>query len=84
MSVVDTLSERPARIDSDAAVLLVVAGQSWASHVVNISSTGVLMQRPSDWPSGLLGTVLVELPYSAAHISLKAPEWFGRRQKAWL
>lgn len=72
MTAADRFSERSARLDSEAAVLLVVGGQSWPTHVVNISSTGVLMQRPHDWPDNLLGTVLVELPLSKAHVSLKA------------
>lgn len=72
MSDVESLQQRSARLSAESAVLLIVAGQSWSSHVVNISSTGVLMQRPPDWPRGLLGTVLVELPAASAHISLRA------------
>lgn len=40
---------RHSRMPYDAAVHLVRAGRSWSTDVVDISATGVLVERPRDW-----------------------------------
>ena len=41
--------KRPSRMPVDCAVLMSRADESWASAVQDISATGVLVAKPSDW-----------------------------------
>jgi len=43
------LPKRPSRMPVDCAVLMSRADESWASAVQDISATGVLVAKPSDW-----------------------------------
>ncbi len=50
--------KRPSRMPVDCAVLMSRADESWASAVQDISATGVLVAKPSDW-NGLRGDLFV-------------------------
>jgi len=41
-----------------SAILMMRAGDSWSTEMVDISATGVMVRRPSDW-RGALGDVYV-------------------------
>lgn len=40
---------RHSRVPFDSAVHMVRAGQSWSTDLVDISATGMLVERPKDW-----------------------------------
>ena len=49
---------RHARMPISSAVLMMHAGDSWTTDMVDISATGVMVRRPLDW-RGALGDVYI-------------------------
>lgn len=49
---------RHARMPINSAVLMMRAGESWSTDMVDISATGVMVKRPFDW-RGELGDLYV-------------------------
>ncbi len=43
------LGRRARRMPSDSAVLMCRGDESWTTELQDISATGLLVQRPSDW-----------------------------------
>jgi hypothetical protein len=44
---------RHARMPISSAVLMMRAGESWSTDMVDISATGVMVRRPFDWRGAL-------------------------------
>ncbi|MEM9530399.1 MAG: PilZ domain-containing protein [Pseudomonadota bacterium] len=53
--------ERYTRMQLRAEVVLLRQGELWDSEVVDISASGMLVRRPSDWEGALGDEVSVEL-----------------------
>jgi hypothetical protein len=64
---------RHARMPINSAILMMRAGESWSTDMVDISATGVMVRRPFDW-RGALGDhyVLDMLIGSELNIHLEA------------
>ena len=54
----DADAMRHARMPINSAVLMMRAGTSWSTEMVDISATGVMLRRPRDW-RGALGELYV-------------------------
>ena len=46
-------AKRHARMPINSSVLMMRAGTSWATEMVDISATGVMLRRPRDWRGAL-------------------------------
>lgn len=53
--------ERHSRMPFDSAVHMVRAGQAWTTELVDISATGILVERPADWVGQEGDTVVLDL-----------------------
>lgn len=52
---------RHRRMPFDSAVHMVRAGQAWTTELVDISATGILVERPEDWIGQEGDTVVLDL-----------------------
>lgn len=43
------IKRRHSRVPFDSAVHMVRAGNSWTTDLIDISATGILVERPRDW-----------------------------------
>ena len=56
---------RHARMPLNSAVLLIRAGESWSTDMVDISATGVMVKRPFDWRGELGDLYVLDMVVSA-------------------
>lgn len=55
------IRQRHSRVPFDSAVHMVRAGNSWSSELIDISATGILVERPRDWAGQEGDTFVVDL-----------------------
>lgn len=54
-------TKRHSRMPFDSAVHMVRAGYAWSTELVDISATGLLVERPEDWVGQEGDTVVLDL-----------------------
>lgn len=62
------VGERHARKLSSNAVVITRAGRLWQSVLVDISATGLGVEKPADWSSGLKQTFRIEIVLAPGNI----------------
>jgi len=55
------VTTRHSRMPFDSAVHMVRAGQAWSTELIDISATGILVERPRDWVGQENDTFVIDL-----------------------